>query len=162
MNATERFAIDASAEAAMRALADPAFYLDRPSGEAIQVQELVGHDVIGDQVTLDLRCAFTGELNAAARAILDPDRLTWVQSSRHDLSTGRIVFRILPDHYPDRLTCQGRSLVTPDGDDASLRIVETDLRVRAPIVAGQVERAILDGLRRELAAQCAAIPDFLG
>ena len=161
MKSTDRLSIAATADAAMTVLADPAFYLDRATDEDIEFRELVTHDVTGDRVTLQLRCAFTGELNAAARALLDPGRLTWVQASEHDLATGRVVFRILPDHYADRLRCRGRYVVTPDGDDASERVVETELRVRAPLLAGQVERALVDGLRRELIAQSAAIPRYV-
>jgi len=161
MRSTERLRIAASADAAMAVLADPAFYLDRPTAEDIEFRELVRIDVSGDRVTLELRCAFTGELNAAARALLDPARLTWVQASEHDLATGRVAFRIVPDHYADRLRCRGRYVVTPDGADASERVVETELRVRAPLLAGQVERALVDGLRRELVAQSAAIPDYV-
>lgn len=161
MKSTERLAIAAPAPAAIAVLADPAFYLDRPTDEDIRFDELVSHRLVEDRVTIELRCAFTGELNAAARALLDPTRLTWVQASEHDLVTGRVVFRILPDHYADRLSCRGRYIVTPDGDGASQRVVETDLRVRAPLLAGQVERALIDGLRRELIAECLAIPDFV-
>lgn len=161
MKSTEHLTIAAPAPAATAVLADPAFYLDRPTEEDIQVRELVAHLVTDDRVILKLRCAFTGELNAAARALLDPDRLTWVQVSEHDLTAGRVVFRIVPDHYADRLSCRGRYVVTPDGGDTSQRVVETELRVRAPLVAGQVERALINGLRRELIAQCAAIPDFI-
>jgi hypothetical protein len=161
VRSTERLHIAASADAVMAVLADPAFYLDRPTEEDIEFRELVRNDVAGDRVTLELRCAFVGELNAAARALLDPARLTWVQASEHDLATGRVAFRIVPDHYADRLRCRGRSIVTPDGVDASERVVETELRVRAPLVAGQVERALVDGLRRELVAQSLAIPDYV-
>ena len=155
---TQRLNVDAVT--AGRVLADPAFYLERLPDTAITVVELVDHRLDGDRVSLQLRSAFTGELNAAARAILDPQRLTWVQSSEHDLSDGRTVFRILPDHYPDRLSCRGRSSITPDGVGACTRTVETEVRVRAPLVGAQVERALLDGLARELAAQALAVPDW--
>jgi hypothetical protein len=152
--------IAVAAPTAVEVFSDPDFYLERAASAAISTPELVVHRVDGDRVSLELRYAFTGELNAAARAMLDPDRLTWVQASQHDLATGRVVFRILPDHYPDRLSCQGRYRVDPDGEHACLRTVETDVRVRAPLVAGQVERALLEGLARELDAQALAVPDW--
>lgn len=155
---TQRMAVDAAT--AGRVLADPAFYLERPADPTIRILELVDHRLDGDRVSLQLRCAYTGELNAAARALLDPRRLTWVQSSEHDLADGRTVFRILPDHYPDRLSCRGRSAIVADGAVACTRTVETEVRVRAPLVGAQVERALLDGLARELAAQALAVPDW--
>ncbi len=155
---SHRLAVDAAT--AGRILADPAFYLERPPDATISVLELVDHRLDGARVSLQLRCAYTGELNAAARTLIDPQRLTWIQSSEHDLTDGRTVFRILPDHYPDRLSCRGRSAIVADGADACTRTVETEVRVRAPLVGNQVERALLDGLARELAAQALAVPDW--
>ncbi|MBS1847087.1 MAG: DUF2505 family protein, partial [Actinobacteria bacterium] len=137
------------------------FYLNRPSSEAIAAIELVDHRARGDRVRLDIRFAFTGELNAAARAILDPTRLTWIQSTEHELSSGRVTFRILPDHYADRMRCQGRYRVEAADGDTSTRTVATELHVRAPLVGVQVERVLLDGLRNELDAQARAIPDYV-
>lgn len=161
MKSTDRQSIAAPAAAAALVLADPRFHLGRESSEAITAVELVEHRQDDTHVHLQLRYAFTGELNAAARAVLDPGRLTWVQTTEHDLSTGRVVFRILPDHYPDRLRCRGRYRIEPDGDDASVRTVATELHVRAPLVAGQVERVLMDGLRNELEAQARDVPDYV-
>lgn len=161
MKSTDTQNIAAPAGAATRVLADPRFYLSRESAEAIRATELVDHSVDGDRVELKIRFAFTGDLNAAARAILNPDKLTWVQVTDHDLATGRVAFKILPDNYADRLRCQGRYTVAPDGDDASIRTVATEIHVKAPLVAGQVERVILDGFRNELESQAAAVPDYV-
>lgn len=161
MKSTDRQPIAAPAEATTQVLADPRFYLSRDSSEAISAVELVDHSITDGRVRLEIRYAFTGDLNAAARAVLDPGRLTWVQATEHDLATGRVVFRILPDHYPDRLRCRGRYRVEPDGDDTSVRTVATELHVRAPLVAGQVERVLMDGLRNELEAQARDVPDFV-
>ncbi len=160
MKSTDVQSIAAAADVAAKVLAEPRFYLGRESSEAITARELVDHQVDAGRVRLRIRFAFTGALNAAARAMLQPDRLTWVQESEHDLETGRVVFKILPDHYPDRLRCHGRYRITEDGDQASVRTVATELHVRAPLVAGQVERTLMDGLRRELDAQALAIPDY--
>lgn len=160
MKSTDTQTIDASAEAAALVLADPRFYLNRESSESIRAIELVDHLTDEDRVRLQIRFAFTGELNAAARAILDPSRLTWVQSTEHDLATGRVVFTILPDHYRDRMRCRGRYRIDPSGDGTSKRTVATELHIKAPLVAGQVERVLMDGLRSELDAQAAAVPDF--
>ena len=161
MKSTDTQPIAAPAEAVARVLADPRFHLNMESTEAIAPLELVDHWIDGPRVHLEIRYAFTGDLNAAARALLDPDRLTWVQVSEHDLESCRVAFRIEPDHYPDRLRCRGRYRITPDGDERSLRTVATELHVRAPLVAGQVERTLMDGLRRELDAQATAVPDYV-
>lgn len=166
MKSTDSQSIDAPAQAATLVLADPRFYLSRESSESITPVELVDHRVEDQRVRLEIRYAFTGELNAAARAILDPAKLTWVQTTEHDLATGRVVFSIHPDHYPDRMRCRGRYRVDPIGDDpdssaSSIRTVATELHVKAPLVAGQVERVLMDGLRSELDAQALAVPDYV-
>ncbi len=161
MKSTDTQSIDAPAGAAALVLADPRFYLGRESSESISAVELVDHHIDESRVRLEIRFAFTGELNAAARAILDPGRLTWVQVTEHDLTTGRVSFTIVPDHYQDRLRCRGRYRIDPDGDHASTRTVATELHVKAPLVAGKVERVLMDGLRNELDAQADAVPDYV-
>lgn len=161
MKSVDNQEIEASAPSVTEVLADPRFYVGRESVQDIRAIEIVDHHEQGDRVTLKIRYAFTGELNAAARAILQPDRLTWVQSSQHDLATGRIAFTILPDHYADRLRCSGRSVITKISENVTKRSVATELHVRAPLVANQVERALLEGLRQELNAQAQAIPDYV-
>jgi hypothetical protein len=166
MKSTDTQSIAAPARAATLVLADPRFYLGRDSSESIAAVELVDHRVDDDRVRLEIRYAFTGALNAAARAILDPAKLTWVQATEHDLTTGRVVFGIHPDHYADRMRCRGRYRIDPLGDDAAtsascIRTVATELHVKAPLVAGQVERVLMDGLRNELDAQALAVPDYV-
>lgn len=161
MKSTDTQLVNAMPLDAAHVLADPRFYLGRPSSEAIQAVELIDHQEAADQVTLKIRYAFVGDLNPAASAILDPARLTWVQTSQHDLERGRTIFQILPDHYPDRLRCHGRSLLNAQSESTTTWTVATDLHVRAPLVGNQVERVLLDGLRRELKAQAHAIPDYV-
>lgn len=161
MKSTDVQHIGAPAAATSAVLADPRFYLGRESAETITAIELVDHVADGDTAELRIRFGFTGDLNAAARAILDPDKLTWVQVSRHDLATGRVTFEILPDNYADRLRCRGRYAVDSDGEDTSLRTVATELHVKAPLVGGQVEHVIMNGFRSELESQAKAIPDYI-
>lgn len=161
MKSTDTQHIDAPAQAASEVLADPRFYLSRESSEAISAVELVDHAGDDQQVELRIRFAFTGDLNAAARAILNPDKLTWVQVTNHDLATGRVTFEILPDNYPDRLRCRGRYRIDPDGEQACIRTVATELHVKAPLVGAQVEHVIFDGFRRELESQARAVPDYV-
>src|SRR5438093_797440 len=75
----------------------------------------------GDTVRRRVRFAFTGQLSTAALALLDPNRLTWVEDSILDRRTHRSEFRILPDHYADRLSCAGT--VTLDQSDGVTRRV---------------------------------------
>lgn len=115
----------------------------------------------GDRARMSIRFAFTGELPAAVTAVVDPERLTWVQETEHDLASGRTTFRLVPDHYPDRLSASGTATVTSVGEGAQ-RVVAGELKVRAPLVAGRVEQAIVSGLEEYLVAEAPAVDRYLG
>ena len=83
-----------------------------------------------------------------------------VRPTRGDLVAGITTFRLVPDHYPDRLTAAGRTVVRGVGD-GSERIVSGELKVRALLVAGKVEQAIVDGLAEYLAAEAPAVDRYL-
>jgi hypothetical protein len=155
----QRFSADVDAVA--RAYADPALYaalLDLPK---LGQPEVVGHEVVGDTVVLQVRYHFAGELSSAARAVIHPDRLTWVERSTHDLARRQTTFTMLPDHYADRFSCSGSyHFETTDG--GCRRRGQGDLRVRAPLVAGAVERAIVSGLEEHLVEEVAVVEAFVG
>lgn len=132
----------------------------------VGLPKLGGIEVIdrsGDDATarLRIRFAFTGDLPSAVTAVVDPKRLTWVQETVHDLATGTTRFTLVPDHYPDRLSASGTFRVRADGS-GSRRTITGDLKVRAPLVGGRVEQAIVGGLAEYLAAEAPAVDRYLG
>ena len=151
-----------SAERAMALLADPDFALAQVGQEAIKPSEIVAHRVDGHRVHLEVRYHFVGELNAAARAVLDPAKLSWVQVSEHDFDAQRVAFHLLPDNYADRLTCRGRYRIVGDSADvdASSRILQCEVNVRAMFVASQVERVLVDGFDEQITAQASQLVDW--
>jgi hypothetical protein len=118
------------------------------------------HERTGDRARMSIRFAFTGDLPSAVTAVVDPHRLTWVQETEHDLSSGITTFRLVPDHYPDRLSASGTAVVRPDGDGAR-RVVSGELKVRALLVSGKVEQAIVSGLAEYLEAEAPAVDRYL-
>jgi hypothetical protein len=156
----QRFAADADAVAA--AYADPSLYDALPATEKLDRPEVVRHDGDGSSVVLEVRYRFHGDLSSAVRAVLDPSRLTWVERTAHDLAGRTASFELRPDHYPDRLRARGTVRVEPTGDGGSRRVVEGDLKVRAPLVAGTVERTLVGDLRRHLEAEAPAVDAYLG
>ncbi|MDQ4096743.1 MAG: DUF2505 domain-containing protein [Actinomycetota bacterium] len=106
----------------------------------------------GDIVRQKVRYAFTGHLSVAARAVVDPARLTWVDESVHDRRTHRSEFVILPDHYPDRLQCHG-TVTLAEVDGVTRRLTDADLRVTVRFLGGRVEQAIVSGLRQHAATE---------
>ena len=55
-----------------------------------------------------IRYRFSGDLSSAATAVLDPEKLTWVEESHHDLAARTVRFELHPDHYADRFSCRGQ------------------------------------------------------
>jgi hypothetical protein len=106
---------------------------------------LLDQHVDGELVHQRVQYAFAGHLSSAVTAVVDPARLTWIEDSTLDRRSHRTTFRIVPDHYRDRLACEGTFTLQPD-DEGTRRTAEGDLRVRFPLVGGKVERAIVSGL----------------
>lgn len=111
-------------------------------------------------VHLRVRFRFTGHLAGAVTAVVDPDKLTWVQETRHDIGSGRATFILKPDHYPDRLRASGSFQISANGAGCR-RVVSGELKVRAPLFAGRVEQAIVSGLEEYLVAEAPAVDTWI-
>jgi uncharacterized protein YndB with AHSA1/START domain len=157
---TQRYA--SPAEEVDRAYADPDLYPALVGLPKLGRINVLAHDARGDSPASRLRVQFhfTGDLPAAVTAVVDPDRLSWVQESEHDHDARRAQFRLVPDHYPDRLRCSGRFVVT-EARGGAARTVSGDLRVQALLVASRVERAIISGLEEYLAAEADAVDRWI-
>ena len=151
---------DAQPDAVARAYADPALYEAFAGLPRADRPEVLEHRVDGDTAVLRVRWRFSGTLSPAARAVIDPERLSWVEESSHDLARRRVSYRMVPDHYRDRFSCTGEYRFEADGD-GSVRVVEGDLRVKAPIVGRTVERAIVSGLEEQLASEGPIVEAFV-
>lgn len=156
---TQHFSAPASTVA--RAYADPDLYPELVGLPKLGGIEVIDHRSDGETARLRVRFAFTGHLPSAVTAVVDPRRLTWIQDSTHDLASGRTTFRLVPDHYPDRLEASGTTTVVAAGD-GSRRVVAGELRVRALLVAHKVEQAIVSGLAEYLEAEAPAVQRWLG
>jgi hypothetical protein len=150
------------ASAVNQVYADPDLYPTLVGLPKLGDIEVLRHEHTDDTARFAIRFAFTGHLPSAVTAVVDPTRLTWVQESVHDLANATVTFRLLPDHYPDRLAASGTVRVRPDGQGVGCtRVVAGDLRVKALLVAGKVEQAIVSGLEEYLVAEGPAVERYL-
>ncbi|MEQ1787414.1 MAG: DUF2505 family protein [Acidimicrobiales bacterium] len=154
----QRFVADVDAVA--RAYTDPALYVALVGLPKLSQPDVIGHEVDGDTVVLQVRYRFGGELSAAARAVIDPERLTWVERSTHDLARRHTTFTMVPDHYADRFSCRGSYGFEPT-DAGCRRRGEGDLRVKALLVGGAVEGAIVSGLQEHLVDEVPVVEAFV-
>lgn len=154
----QRFAADP--DAVTRAYAEPALYALLAEAAVLGRPEFLDRSGEADRVEMQVRYRFCGNLSAAARKVVDPARLSWVEVSSHDLAQRRVAFRLVPDNYADRLRSTGSYEFHPDGD-GTLRVSEGELTVRVPLVGGAVERAIVSGLAEHLAGEVPVVERFL-
>lgn len=131
---------------------DPAFYADLPDYPKVGRPRLVDREDQGDRIVVRVHYRFTADLPSAALAVIDPDKLTWIEETVYDLVAATSTSTLLPDHYPDRLTAGARTrfLLADGTTDTTRRLIEGDLKVRMPLVGGKVEGAIVSGLREHL------------
>jgi hypothetical protein len=143
-----------------RAYADPELYDALDSLPKLGRPEVLSHDLDGSIVKLEVRYRFTGHLSPAATAVIDPKRLTWVEHATHDLSTFSVTYRLVADHYADRFSSSGSYRFVPEGEGAR-RIVDGVVKVKALLVAGAVERAIISGLHEHADDEAALVDRFI-
>ena len=153
-------AFAASTGAVARAYASPELYEHLVGLPKLGAPEVIDCRDDNDLVHLQVRYRFVGELSPAVTAVIDPRRLSWVEHSTHDLAAHTVRYRPVPDHYADRLQSSGSCSIEPQSD-GSVRTVTGRLKVRALVVGGAVERAIVSGLREHLAAEVAVVERFV-
>lgn len=160
--------IPASVDEVQDALLDPAFLDAMARLPRLGHPELLSQELDGDIVEREIRYRFAGHLSPAVTAVIDPDRLTWVEESQTDRATHVTQWVIRPDHYADRLRCSGTFTLTGEGDGprgsgsgTTTRIAEGELKVSFPLVGGRVEKAIVSGMQEHAQAEAVALAQWL-
>ena len=156
-----RQAFRSGAAAVDEAYADPGLYPTLVGLPNLGNISVLSHERDGDTARLSIHCTFVREFSPAVAAAIDPSKLSWVQESVHDLVARTTTFRFLPDNYADRFTAGGSTTLADDGD-GSIRTLDGEVKVRAPLVGGRVERAIVEGLEEYLAAEAELVDRYLG
>jgi hypothetical protein len=159
-----RQAVAVSPTRAMAAYGAPGFYEGRPPRDDIAARGVVRHQATGDRILLDVRFAFTGSVSSAVRAVVDPQKMSWITQTEILLAENRSSWVVLPDHYPDRLSASGtyRFEEGDGGPETTVVEVEGELKVRVPIVGRSVEKVIVNDLRAYIADEVAGIADWKG
>jgi hypothetical protein len=152
--------IAAPVDEVARAYASAELYEALGGTDKLGPPDVLDRTVDGDRVTLRIRYQFVADLSPAVTAVVDPKKLTWVEVSVHDLVARTVKVTLEPDHYADRLRCSGTYRYTGRGDD-TVRTVEGDLKVKVLLVAGQVERALVSGLKEHLEAEAPQVEAYL-
>ncbi len=137
---------------AIAAYSSPSFYESREDIAVLGAAEHGG--------ALEVHYRFKGHVSGAVRRVVDPDKLSWLTRMSVMKDELRCMWDIVPDHYPDRLSSNGRyTFDTQEG--GTLVSVDGELNVRVPLVGRSVERVIVSGLRSYIEAEVASIPAFV-
>lgn len=148
------------ADETARAFTELALYEGFADLPKVSLPQVLECEAAGDTVRLRIRYRFAGQLSSAARAVIDPSKLSWVDESTHDLARRHVRFVLRPDHYGERFRCSGEYRIEPDGDGCR-RHATIDVEVSARFVGGAVERAIASGLREHLADEARVVEAYL-
>lgn len=142
------------------AYANPGLYPTLVGLPNLGDMEVLSHERDGDTVRMKIHTKFVREFSPAVAAAIDPKKLSWVQVSVHDLTAGTTTFEFVPDNYADRFSASGSTRSTPKGAGA-VRMLTGEVKVRAPLVGGRVEKAIVEGLQEYLAAEADLVDRFI-
>lgn len=152
--------LDGIPSAVLDVLLDPAFVAARGALVNLGDAELLESSREGGRAHQQMRLRFTGDLAPAVTAVIDRDRLTWVDEAHYDLAATTAEHEVLPDHYVDRLSCSYRESISAD-EGGARRVLTGRVRVRMLLVGGKVEGAIVSGLRKHAVAEAALINEWL-
>lgn len=160
--AEQRFA--AAPAEVMAAYLDPDLFAALADLDPVRAVEVIGIERNGTAAMSRVRYRFTADLPGPVTALVDPSRLTWVQESHFDLTTGVERLTIRPDHYPTLLEAAASVSYEAADAGATRRVLSGDLAVKgAPFfVRGKVEKVIVDGLSDHLGQEAAVVARHLG
>jgi len=134
-------------------LLDPGFVAARAELPKLGDPELIELTRDGDRARQRVRLRLTAPLSPAVTAVVDPDKLSWVDDATWDLAALRAEHTIVPDHYRDRLRCTYVETLTTAEGGGTHRVLSGTLRVKVMLVGGKVEQAIVSGLREYATAE---------
>jgi hypothetical protein len=145
----------------MDAYGTPAFYEGRELRDHIEVLEVVRHEDTGSRLLMEVRFAFRGPISPAVQRFIDRNKMSWITHNEIRPDEARAEWRVLPDHYPDRLKASGVYTFEPDNGGATSVVgLEGELKVHVPVLGKSVERVIVSGLCKYFEAEVLTIPDL--
>jgi Protein of unknown function (DUF2505) len=153
--------IATSVEDARSAFLDAAFYKSLGELPGISAPEVRMFSAGPERARIELGYRFAGELNGAAKAILDPGKLTWSQVTEVDLSNGRSEVQMVPDNYGKLFSFTGWYELRPTDDGHCSQHFEGDLVVRVPLLGPLAERALAGSVRDNIASTAHLIERYV-
>ena len=133
---------------------NPATWSRLPQFERVRIAEVLDSAGTAARPVTRVRYRFIADLPAAARAVVDPSKLTWVEETTYDLENRTSKMRFLPDQYASKIEASATATFSaPTFETGVVRSVSGQLRVKVLLVGGQVEQAIVSGLKEYLSEE---------
>jgi hypothetical protein len=162
---TVRFSVEhqlpGPAPAVAAILCDPSFHtsLDLPD---VGRPEVLEHVKTAAGCHLQLRYAYTGQIDAWAKKLIGSRSLSWIQEFDVDTTTGKGTLTFGAEADRNRLQGEAQIDCTPsdDGTTTTQRIAG-ELRVKMPLVGGTAERKLVPGVVRRLDVMADALASSL-
>jgi hypothetical protein len=145
---------NAPVEELLEALVDPDYLATMGRLPGVGSPEVISRVETRGSVNYEMRYSFTGSLPSVVTRVIDPKKLTWVERTTVELRAATATFAMVPDHYESFFRCTGGWELSSDANDdaVTVRRIDGQLKVNSPVplVGGQVERAIVSGLKERL------------
>lgn len=103
---------------------------------------------------------FGGHLPPTVESVLGASAVSWDEVAIFDPVAHEWAFEIEPHVLADRFECHGTYTFRAE-EDATVREVSVELKVKIPVVGGRVEKAISDGLEETLQAEGRLLAEYL-
>ena len=121
---------------------------------------------LGSSIRQQLRYSFSGSLPSAVKRFVSPSKLSWVEDSTIDVVENHAKFTMTPLHYKQFFRCSGEWALSAVGttlEPKTLRRIEGNLKVNSPVpfLGGEIEKAIVSGLKERLALEPAVLEAWL-
>lgn len=83
------------------------------------------------------------ELPSVVASLLGAAKLAYIQESHFDNAGRRIQWTVRLEVMSDKVDVRGTTQVRPEGDQASVRVVDGDITVRVPLVGKRIEKVVV-------------------
>ena len=112
----------------------------------------------GSTIRQHVRYVFRGKLPLAVTKFVNPSKLSWIEDTTIDAALRTATFTMTPVHYKQFFRCTGEWALSPVGtakEPQTLRRIDGNLKVNSPVpfLGGEIEKAIVSGLRERLALE---------
>lgn len=156
---TQKFS--APPETVLDAYLDEAMWATLDGFTRVGEPRWIGIERQGNTATTRVHYRFIASLPAAAKAIVNPEKLAWVQVTKWDCETQTCSIGFEPDAYADKLSIKATESLRADGTGGTIRKVEGELKVRVMLVGSRVEPVIVDGLLEYLREEAERVQTWI-